>query len=202
MGFKILSFFNSSEPVVADVASILDSLKHIKQATIDFDTCINSWDGGILGAFSLVKRANDVITDTNNTATLAKTAAPFAHDEAKQIIDLIQDIADVVGKVVDTVDTDQAKFKRVKYIGDTAAIAILRRLKYTIEAMADAFVPKTPAEILPITDSIAEQFDRHLARGIAIFETSGAGHGEGKEVNEEKVPTDLSSTVEIAQVKA
>lgn len=173
MGFKLPSLFAPSKPVIVDGSSVLASIYRITQTTIDFDKTVASWDGGMLGALSILVKASNLINDTNAGAATAEAAGILNMSEAEEICVASQDFANLVGRAIDTAIVAKPKFQNIPLVGNPAVVAFLHKLRNA--EFSKAICAKMPADMHAVSNSIVKQIEHHLDRGISAFESDGGG---------------------------
>ncbi|UNI18777.1 hypothetical protein JDV02_005029 [Purpureocillium takamizusanense] len=160
-------------PAPADAASILATITGITEAARDFDKTTTDWDGGLLGALTILKKSGDLTRDTKSGAAVAEAAAPLTVPEAEAIAAAFRELAAVLSGAIDTTIAAKPRFQGIRFLGGSAVGKILDGLRSAAVAFNDAVTAKTPADMVDTARSIFEQIDGHFVRGLAVFPVAG-----------------------------
>ncbi|GJN75433.1 coq1 putative hexaprenyl diphosphate synthase [Purpureocillium lilacinum] len=165
-------------PTAADAAAIIATINGITEAARDFDKTTATWDGGLLGAVSILTKSGNLTKDTNNGAAIAEAADPLTVPEAETVAAAFRELADVLSKAIDTTIAAKPRFEAIIFLGTSAVGKILDGLRSAAVAFNDAVTRKAPAELVATAKAIFAQIDGHFVRGLAVFPLSGNGAPE------------------------
>ncbi|KAL3957464.1 hypothetical protein ACCO45_008042 [Purpureocillium lilacinum] len=165
-------------PTAADAAAIIATINGITEAARDFDKTTATWDGGLLGAVSILTKSGNLTKDTNNGAAIAEAADPLTVPEAETVAAAFRELADVLSKAIDTTIAAKPRFEAIRFLGTSAVGKILDGLRSAAVAFNDAVTRKAPAELVDTAKAIFAQIDGHFVRGLAVFPLSGNGAPE------------------------
>ncbi|KAJ6438401.1 cation chloride cotransporter [Purpureocillium lavendulum] len=174
MQFKVLSLLSPSAPVVSDAASVLASIHRITEAAVDFNKTLTDWNGGITGALSILSKSGGLIRMTNSGAETVNASDPLTVKEAQKIAVAAQELANLLGKAIDTAIARKPHFDTVAFFGSFAGEAILQRLRSASTVLHDALTAKAPAEMIDAATYIFTQIDGHFSREEIIIVTGGS----------------------------
>lgn len=165
MQFKLFTLAALAATAFADIKG---ALKTISDATIELNTTVTNYNGGLIGLVPITTQSLCLLHDINEGTDTAKASAPLDFDAALDIAGDTGTLANVVNDVVDNLIRTKPKFKKFLIVVPIVKEVIVSQRKATKEFSA-AVLEKIPKELADIAAILIQQIDDKFAQGIAAY---------------------------------
>lgn len=169
MMFKLLfaSFLGASS-VLADGAAIVAAITAIQNSTLDLDTAVAEWDGGILGALPIVADSAALLSTINDATDTAKDSAVLSDLEAISVgLEIISLVTDV-NTTLTTIIAAKPKFDGALLSG--VVLLNLGLEKSASSDFSDAVIDKLPATFVSTGQTLSSEILASFDQAIDVYE--------------------------------
>ncbi|KAH8736109.1 hypothetical protein BGZ61DRAFT_441576 [Ilyonectria robusta] len=151
----------------------MNSLNQIRIAAIHFNKTVAEWNGGYLGAISIVMQSRELV---NTIGAASASIAPSIVARTSNAISLDQDALEIalhlvrdVGSAIDTAIDAKPKHDALPTLSKPIVVNIFKNLRTAASELGGVLGPLTTGERVGEAHTIVKQIDDHLVRGLAVY---------------------------------
>lgn len=170
---KFGSYFAFSANVEPDAATLHDALISLTKAVAELGSDISTWRGYALGAISIITKSNSVNSEIKACSITTRALHNWTDEEEDRSFNIANELCRELSLTVEAAITARPKFRKIVFLGDPVALAILRTLRASAGDLVGSLVSMARRARISDAEAMASKVDRDFSSAFAAFDAQG-----------------------------
>ena len=157
--------------VLGDGAAIYDALATINTNTLDLQSKVQSWSGGLLGTLPIIVESTELLAAIKNGTRTAESSAPLSAIEAITVAGETVTLSNSVTSTLSTIVQNKPRFD--KLLLSPVILLNLQLEKQATDQMSSAIIAKVPEELQATAQSLIAPIDAAFDQAIDAYNPFG-----------------------------
>lgn len=172
MPLRALSYLKSfSEVPPNPVAAFRKSMTALTDTAIKLRDGITKWEGDTIGAAFILKATHGAVNDIHACVGISRELKEWTDEEEDEAFSVITNLVDILTQGAGAAIIARPKFRKIYFIGDPVALAMLNRLRDAVTELVGILICKAREERADDADALVSKVEGNFSRTIAAFST-------------------------------